>query len=73
MPYHVHTDHIHHHHVKSYPVIKQVPVIKHVPIYNEVQVPVVKEVGVPYPVHVPIHHVHQEIPVAIHHADLHAW
>lgn len=54
VPYHVHTDHVHYHHIKNVPIIKQVPV------------PIVKEVSVPYPVHVPVHHIHQEIPVPIH-------
>jgi hypothetical protein len=72
VPYHVHTDHIHHHHVKNIPIIR--PIIKHVPIVNQVQVPYPVHV----PVHVPVHHIHEEIPVPVHHeyslhpAEIHA-
>ncbi|CAO1364904.1 unnamed protein product [Diamesa serratosioi] len=37
VPYHVHT--IHHHHISKYPV------------YKKIEVPVIKEIKVPYPVH----------------------
>lgn len=40
VPYHVHT--IHHHHVEKYPV------------YKKIEVPVIKEIKVPYPVHYPV-------------------
>lgn len=63
VPYHVHTDHIHHHHVKTVPVYKPVPVVKHVPVISHVPVPIVKEV------HVPVHHYHEphhDIPVSLH-------
>lgn len=40
VPYKIHT--IHHHHTEKFPV------------YKKIEVPVIKEVKVPYPVHVPI-------------------
>lgn len=39
VPYKIHT--IHHHHTEKFPV------------YKKVEVPVIKEIKVPYPVHVP--------------------
>jgi hypothetical protein len=39
VPYKIHT--VHHHHTEKFPV------------YKKIEVPVVKEIKVPYPVHVP--------------------
>lgn len=40
VPYKIHT--VHHHHTETYPVIKKI------------EIPTIKEVKVPYPVHYPV-------------------